>query len=165
MEEKFTNAIMTLATAKKEESPGDSTLEKVMATFHTEIEAVRASISQAQTTRLEEKVTSLTSLVADAKQARVDQLEAQVAELKARPPVVTGRTEMDAVVQLGEKAIETFKDAGQGIKAVITAPQTAARFAPTRTTVNERVQTGEKLAATAEKQAAIAEKEKAFLME
>jgi len=149
---------------------GESKSEERLKELAGEITGLRDSIANNQLTALNEKIGELQTQIKSGKEdslkETIERLEDQVAEAKemaGKQPTVTGRTEMDAVVALGEKALEVAREGGRNVTALLGAPRTRQQFDPGRKGAAERRKEGERAARSVEQEAKIAGQEDQFL--
>lgn len=160
-------AIAQLVAGPRDEEAKDKVYEAIMRELSdtkAEIGKMREEAAQNRIKSLEEQIASLSVKIKDQDDERIKRLEAELEETKAAAKApVTGRTEMDVVDNLANKALDSLNEAGRNVQAWLMSGQTREKYNPHRGSTEQRKEAGEKLAAAVESEVALSAAEQAYL--
>lgn len=164
--ERLEELIAQIAAGPRTDEAKDKAYETLMEQLKetkSEIGKMREEAAQAQIKKLEEQLAAVSALIKNQSDERLKKLEEELAEAKdaAKKPV-TGRTEMDVISDLANKAMDTVKDAGKDVKSFMMSGQTKEKFDPARGSAKEREKAGGKLVVALEQEATLSDAEKEY---
>ena len=156
--------IMALANPPKPDDTAN-TIQNLFASLQGDMAKMREESANAKISGLEQQLGYLSTMLERSKDGEIEKLKEDLAETRrmATDRPITGRTEMDVVSDLASKVLDTAKEAGKDVKAVVLSGQTREMFNPQRNTARDRKRAGDKLAATVEGEAELSADEDAFL--